>query len=394
MQRGQFEALVDDWRLARFVETAHAGVMRIPEGRRHDRLGQAAADDLSARPAEGRLSLRVPRDDPAVRIDPDEGIVRRVDDQPCARFALGQTRERVTALLFHERHDDQVADRHGEVLLVDRPGAWAADMLGAQDPDGGVVVLERHVEHRADTVRDQVAGGKPGRSRIVLCVVRLHDPFAFDSGEVGWRVEPVQNAPGVVAVGARAIEPVAPDRRTLVCESPQAQPLHPQRASRQRQDAPQPRVEALTRAGIACREIRQRIALRCQAPFARPERRFRRQLFADVVEHGDRRGHAVPVDHADRSQHPQRLAFGSPDVQPDVVRPAVAPHSLDQFEPLRRIDVVAADWLADDVRGRHADQLGRAEIDGEHAIVVEAADHRRERAQIKKLRIGMVRHGS
>ena len=88
--------------------------------------------------------------------------------------------------------------------------------------------------------------------------------------------------------------------------------------------------------GIARGETRQRVALRHQPALARLERRFGRELLADVVENGEGGGLALPGDEAERGEHPERLAVRALDLQPKVVRSAVAPQPLRQLHPLRR----------------------------------------------------------
>ena len=51
----QFEALIDDRRLAGFVKAPHAAVVRLAKRRRDDRLGQVPAEHLVARPSERLL---------------------------------------------------------------------------------------------------------------------------------------------------------------------------------------------------------------------------------------------------------------------------------------------------------------------------------------------------
>ena len=75
-----------------------------------------------------------------------------------------------------------------EVLLVHGPGAGAADVLGAEHADASVVVPQRHVEHGADAVRDQVAVEELARARIGLRVVRRDHALALDGVEIGGRI--------------------------------------------------------------------------------------------------------------------------------------------------------------------------------------------------------------
>jgi hypothetical protein len=51
--------------------------VRLAEFLGDDRLRQVPAEHLVARPSERPFGLRVPRGNPAGRIDADEGIVRR-----------------------------------------------------------------------------------------------------------------------------------------------------------------------------------------------------------------------------------------------------------------------------------------------------------------------------
>ena len=156
-------------------------------------------------------------------------------------------------------------------------------------------------------------------------------------------------------------------------------------------DAAQPSVETFTGTRIPGSQLGERIALRCESPLVGLKRRFRRELFADVVKYRQRRRLSIPIDDADRREYPQRLSLGSPDVQPHVVGPAVAPDAFDERLTLRRIHVIPGDRLADRVRWRHTNEACCAGIDCEHAMVVETADDRREGTQLEELRIGMVR---
>ena len=170
----------------------------------------------------------------------------------------------------------------------------------------------------------------------------------------------------------RAIQAHAPDDRALVVEPPHAQPLDVQRLGRDREDAPQPFVEPVAGIGVARGEARQRVALRHEPALAGLERRFGGQLLADVVEDGEDGGLALPRDEPGRGEHPERLAVRALDLQPKVVRSAVAPKPLRQLQPLRRVDVVVGDRQADGVALRDADDLRRARVDGEDRVVVEA----------------------
>ena len=124
------------------------------------------------------------------RVDADERVVRGVDDQPRPGLALGQAGERAAPLLLGDGDDDEVGDRNRKVLLVDRPDSRAADVLGAEHADRRVVVAQRHVEHGADVIRDQVGVEELARARIGPGVVGGNDALALERREVigsSWR---------------------------------------------------------------------------------------------------------------------------------------------------------------------------------------------------------------
>ena len=87
---------------------------------------------------------------------PMKRVVRRVQHQPRPRLALRQVLHGLPPIGVGQRDDDEVGEREGEVLLVERPRPRAADVLDAQHAEGPVFLPQRHVEHRADAVRRQV----------------------------------------------------------------------------------------------------------------------------------------------------------------------------------------------------------------------------------------------
>ena len=131
VEAAQLEPPVDDRRFAGLVKPAQAFDVRRAETGRDDRIGQLPADDVVARPAEGRRRLRVPRHDPAVGIHADEAVVRRIEHQPRARLALGEILHGLPPIGIGERDDDEIGQRQGKVLLVDLPRPWPADVLDA-----------------------------------------------------------------------------------------------------------------------------------------------------------------------------------------------------------------------------------------------------------------------
>ena len=184
MKGRQLETLVHHRGFTGFVEPSHPAGVGVPKCVWNDRLGQVPAEHFVVRPSEGRLGLRVPRNDLSGRIHADKGVVRGIHDETRAGFTLGQTSKRVPTLLLRNGHDDEVADRDGEVLLIDRPGSRASHVLGAQNTHGGVVVPQRHVEHRADIVRSQIWFEELAGARIGPRVIRRHDPIALEGFEV------------------------------------------------------------------------------------------------------------------------------------------------------------------------------------------------------------------
>lgn len=62
------------------------------------------------------------------------------------------------------------------------------------------------------------------------------------------------------------------------------------------ENAPEPFVESIGGIGVSGGEARQGIALRRETALAGLERRFRRELIADVVEDGENRQFPLPFD--------------------------------------------------------------------------------------------------
>ena len=158
--------------------------MRLAKRRGDDRLGQVPAEDLVARPAERRFGLRVPRGDAARRIDADEGIVRRVDDQPRASVAFRETGERAPPFLLRDGDDDEIGDRDREVLLIDGPGSRTCRRVRRRARRPCVVVPQRHVQHGANVIRDEVGVEEVAGARIGAGVVGGNDAIALERGEI------------------------------------------------------------------------------------------------------------------------------------------------------------------------------------------------------------------
>ena len=246
------------------MKALHPVVVPVAKCRRDDRLDQELADDLFTRPSERRFGLRVPHRDSARRIDADVGVVCRVHDQVRAGIAFRQAGERLPPLFLGDGHDDEVADRDAEVLLVDGPGPGAAHVLRAQDAESAVVALQRDVEHGADTVRIEIRVTELTRTRIGSGITGGHDALAVDGVEIGREVVAIQHRSGLVPIAGAVIQTHAANQCVLVVELPHAQSLDPQGASRDVQDAPQPILEVLAGIGVARGELGQRIALRSE----------------------------------------------------------------------------------------------------------------------------------
>jgi hypothetical protein len=138
------------------MEAAQPLVVRVAEFRRNDGLRQVPSDGFDASPPERGFCLRVPGHDHPVGIDADEGVVRRVDHEPGTRFAFGELHQRLAPLFVRHGYGNQVADGHGEVLLVHGPEPGSAHVLRTEHAEYLIVVSQRNVEHRADAVRPKV----------------------------------------------------------------------------------------------------------------------------------------------------------------------------------------------------------------------------------------------
>ena len=262
IQSTQLEPLIDDRGFAGRVEAPHARGVSVAECRRDDRLHQLLAEYLFTRPSERRFGLRVPRHDPPCRVDADVRIVCRLHDLVRAGIAFRQAGQCLPPLFLGDGHDDQVADRDAEVLLVDGPGPGAAHVLRAQDAESAVVALQRDVEHGADTVRIEIRVTELTRTRIGSGITGGHDALAVDGVEIGREVVAIQHRSGLVPIAGAVIQTHAANQCVLVVELPHAQSLDPQGASRDVQDAPQSILEVLAGIGVARGELGQRIALR------------------------------------------------------------------------------------------------------------------------------------
>ena len=122
----------------------------------------------------------------AVGVHADERVVRGVEDQPRAGLAVGQPRQRLAALVVGHRHGDQVGGRDGEVLLVDRPRAGPADVLGAEHADRS----DRPARSGTSSMAPMPCGARYGHQelagpRIGVGVVRGDHPLALERLEVG-----------------------------------------------------------------------------------------------------------------------------------------------------------------------------------------------------------------
>ena len=264
-------------------------------------------------------------------------------------------------------------------------------MLGAEHAHRAVVAPQRHVQHGADVIRDEVGVEEFAGARIGPGVAGGDDAFPLERGEIVGRIVPVQSGSRFVAVAARVIQARAADDGARVVEAPHAQPFDAQRARRDLEDAPQPLVESLAGIGIAGGERRQGVALLDQPALAGLERRFGGELLADVVEDGEDGGLGVPRDEPERGEDPERIAVRPLDLQPKAVRSAVAPQPVGQQDPLRGVDVVVADRHSDGVVRPDAEELRRARVDREHGVILKPADDRRERTHVEQLRVEVVR---
>jgi hypothetical protein len=84
-------------------------------------------------------------------------------------------------------------------------------VLGAEHTDALVVALERHVEHCADIVRDEVSVAEFAGARIRLGIVRRNDALALDRSEVGGRDAAGQYGPRVILIAATLMQADAAD---------------------------------------------------------------------------------------------------------------------------------------------------------------------------------------
>ena len=131
--------------------------------------------------------------DAAVRVHADERVVRRVEHQPRARLALGEVLHGLPAIGIGERDHDEVGERQREVLLVELPGPRRRRRARCTSrPSGAILLPQRHVEHRADAVRRQVALAELARARIAVRVGRGDDAIVADGAEIGRHVALVQ----------------------------------------------------------------------------------------------------------------------------------------------------------------------------------------------------------
>ena len=194
VQGRQLEALVDDRRLAGFVEAPHPVVVRLAKRRRNDRLGQVPAERprrassrTSARPARSRRRC-CPSESMPMKASCAVSTMSRARASLSARRASALRRSS-SAMATTMRLATEIAKFCSSTVQALAPPTCSAQST----PTVRVVVPQRHVEHRADVVRDQVAVEELAGARIGPGVVGGDDALALEGLEVVGGVAAVQD---------------------------------------------------------------------------------------------------------------------------------------------------------------------------------------------------------
>ncbi len=142
-QRGELDALVENWSLASGEEAAQPGRMSLAMGVRYDDVGEALPEDLPLGPSEHGLGLLVPgRDAPSV-IHGDVGVERRAQDSCEASFRRPQRLLGSRALNCRLDLGRNELEHLLVVLLVaNAPGVG----LHGKHTDGAVSLFEGHAQ--------------------------------------------------------------------------------------------------------------------------------------------------------------------------------------------------------------------------------------------------------
>ena len=142
-------------------------VVRFPVAGRHDEVRHAPPDRLRARPTEGRLRPRVPRQDQPSRVHQHDGVERRLQDAAHLRLAGPQRLLREVALgdVVRERQDGgRLAGAHDAPRDLDlrRPSRrrWRCWPTSIMRPPSGLRIVR--------VTASRSAASSPGASRSVI----------------------------------------------------------------------------------------------------------------------------------------------------------------------------------------------------------------------------------
>jgi hypothetical protein len=108
------------------------------------------------------------------------------------------------------------------------------------------------------------------------------------------------------------------------------------------------------------------------------------------VKDGEGRRFSPPRDESKRSQHPERLRARAFELQPKVVHSPFNSQSVGELNSFRGIDVIVGDRETKGLALRYPDELCGTLVDGEHAVIAQPADDRRNRVAVEQLRVRIV----